>query len=41
MDSNRKAGGALKISCLEFGVPEKQTFDGSKEQACKGATFMI
>ena len=35
-----KAGYALKRFCQEFGVPEKLTFDGSKEQMCKGTTFM-
>ena len=30
----------LKLFCKEFGVPEKLTFDGYKEQACKLATFM-
>ena len=25
--------------CQEFGVPEKITFDGSKEQACNFTTF--
>ena len=35
MDYNRKSGYALKLFCQEFGVPEKLTFDGSKEQACK------
>ena len=35
MDSKRKAGDALKLFCQEFGVPEKLTFDGSKEQRSK------
>ena len=30
MDSKSKAGDALKVFCQEFGVPEKLTFDGSK-----------
>ena len=41
MDPNRKAGDDLKLFCKEFGVSQKLTYDGSKEQACKGATFMI
>ena len=40
MDSKRKAGDALKLFCQEFGVPEKLTFDGSKEQGSKDTTFM-
>ena len=35
-----EAGDALKKFCLEFGVPESLTFDGSKEQCCKGTEFM-
>ena len=34
-----KFGDALKMFCQEFGVPEKITFDGLKEQACKGTIF--
>jgi hypothetical protein len=40
MDTKKKAGDALKEFCKEFGVPEKLTFDGSKEQKSKGTTFM-
>ena len=40
MDTKGKAGDALKLFCQEFGVPEHLTFDGSKEQNCKGTTFM-
>ena len=40
MDSKKKAGDALKVFCQEFGVPERLTFDGSKEQNCKGTQFM-
>ena len=40
MDSKRKAGEALRLFCQEFGVPEKLTFDGSKEQTGKGTQFM-
>ena len=40
MDSKSKAGDALKLFCQEFGVPERLTFDGSKEQTCKGTEFM-
>ena len=32
MDSKGKAGDALREFCKEFGVPERLTFDGSKEQ---------
>ena len=35
-----KAGDDLKLFCQEFGVPEKLKFDGLKEHACKGTTFM-
>ena len=31
---------AMKLFCQEFGVPEKLTFYGSKEQACKGTIFI-
>ena len=41
MDSKKKAGDALYLFCQEFGVPEKWTFDGSKEQGSKDTTFMI
>ena len=40
MDFNSKSGEALKLFFQEFGLPKKLTFDGSKEQACKGNTFM-
>ena len=40
MDSKSKAGDALKTFCTEFGVPDKLTFDGSKEQTGKGTEFM-
>ena len=40
MDSKSKAGDALRLFCQEFGVPERLTFDGSKEQTGKGTTFM-
>ena len=40
MDKKSKAGDALKLFCQEFGVPESLTFDGSKEQTCKGTEFM-
>ena len=35
MDTKGKAGDALRTFCLEFGVPEKLTCDGSKEQTGK------
>ena len=31
-DSKGRAGDALRLFCQEFGVPNKLTFDGSKEQ---------
>ena len=40
MDSKSKYGEALKIFCQEFGVPERITFDGSKEQTKKGTSYM-
>ena len=40
MDYKSKARDALKLFCQDFDVPEKLSFDGSKEQACKGTTFM-
>ena len=40
MDKKSEAGEALKTFCKEFGVPEKLTFDGSKEQTKKGTVFM-
>ena len=40
MDNKGEAGEALKTFCKEFGVPEKLTFDGSKEQTKKGTGFM-
>jgi hypothetical protein len=40
MDSKKKAGDALRLFCQEFGVPERLTFDGSKEQTGKGTMFM-
>ena len=40
MDSKTKAGDALRVFCNEFGVPERLTFDGSKEQCMPGTKFM-
>ena len=40
MDSKKKAGDALRMFCQEFGVPERLTFDGSKEQGQPGTEFM-
>ena len=40
MDSKGKAGDALRLFCQEFSVPEKLTFDGSKEQTGKDTNFM-
>ena len=41
MYSNRKSGDAFKPFCQEFVVPEKITFYGYKDQACKRGTFMV
>ena len=40
MNSKKKAGDALRLFCQEFGVPERFTFDRSKEQTMKGSEFM-
>ena len=40
MDKKGKAGDALKEFCIYIGVPEHLTFDGSKEQTCKGTKLM-
>eukprot|EP00957_Ditylum_brightwellii_P058334 4422729-Ditylum_brightwellii.AAC.1 len=40
MDNKSKAGEALELFCQEFEVPEKLTFDGSKEQSSHGTDFM-
>ena len=40
MDKKSEAGAALKIFCREFGVPERLTFDGSREQCGKNTLFM-
>lgn len=41
MDLKSKAGDALRTFCSEFGVPERLTFDGSKEQTEKGTEFTM
>jgi len=38
MDTKRKAGVALRTFCQEFGVPDRLTCDGSKEQNGKKTT---
>jgi len=40
MDTKRKAGDALRTFCQEFGVPDRLTCDGSKEQTGKKTEFM-
>ena len=40
MDKKGRAGDTLKGFYRYFGVPEHLTFDGSREQTCKGTTFM-
>ena len=40
MDTKGKAGDALRTFFLEFGVPEKLTCDGSKEQIGKKTDFI-
>ena len=36
VDSKKKAVDAIRLFCQEFGVPERLTFDGSKEQSNPG-----
>ena len=40
MDSKNKVVDALRLFCQEFGVPERLTFDGSKEHSNPGTEFM-
>jgi hypothetical protein len=40
MDSKGKTGDALRAFCAEFGMLERLTFDGLKEQIKKGTEFM-
>ena len=40
MDTKCKAGDALRTFCQEFGVPDKLTFDGSKEQGHRKTKLM-
>ena len=40
MSSKKQAGDSLRLFCQEFGVPERLTFDGSKEQTGKHTEFM-
>lgn len=40
MDTKARAGEALQEFCTEFGVPEKLTFDGSREQNGRNTEFM-
>jgi hypothetical protein len=40
MDTKSKAGDALRTFCQEFGVPDRLTCDGSKEQTGKKTEFM-
>ena len=40
MDKKGKASDAFMEFCRDFGVTEHLTFGGSKEQTCKGTTFM-
>ena len=40
MDNKSTSGNALNEFCREFGVPEHLTFDVSKEQVKRGATFI-
>ena len=40
MDSKSKAGDALCLFWQDIGVPERLTFDGSKEQGQAGTEFM-
>ena len=40
MDTKCKAGDALHTFCQKFGVPEKLTFDGSKDQGQRKIELM-
>ena len=40
MATKGKAGDALRLFCQDYGVPERLTFDGSKEQGQPGTEFM-
>ena len=40
MDTKRKTGDTLRTFCQEFGLPDKMTFDGSKEKGKKNTEFM-
>ena len=40
MDTKGKAGDPLWKFCLEFGVPEKLTYNNSKEQTGKKTEFI-
>ena len=40
MDRKGKAGEELRVFCQEFGVPERLTMDGSKEQIGSNSEFM-
>ena len=40
MDSKKKAGDAIRLFFQEFGVPERLTFEGSKENSKPGTEFM-
>ena len=40
MDTKSKAGEALRTFCQEFGVPDRLTCDGSKDQTGKKTEFM-
>ena len=40
MDRKGKAGEALRVFCQEFGVPERLTMDGAKEQIGSNSEFM-
>ena len=40
MDTKRKAGDVLCTFCQELGIPNKLTFDGSKEQGQRKTEVM-
>ena len=40
MDRKGKAGEALRVFCQEFGLPERLTMDGAKEQIGSNSEFM-
>ena len=40
MDPEKKSGDALRLSCQDFGVLDRLTFEGSKEHSKPGTEFI-